>query len=259
MGNSAVPEYGKCRNTGGCVNVTVLACCLNEEKFLDRFIRKYGWADNILFADGGSTDRSREIIAGYQERRHRGVRARVEVRDFPERIYHDEIPELYRNPKSAGVQFLIDWANAEMSHIDWFILDDVDCVPNVLLQQTARTLFQGLLRTMYDGVYAYRLYLWGPKQYFPDLNKPGPSLWAWRPKLAPVRMDLSNTTVHQQFIDDPKNWYSAQHPFCLLHTPWPDIAAWEKKKEWYANWGEPQLHPLDACGELRNLPWFAQE
>jgi glycosyltransferase involved in cell wall biosynthesis len=48
------------------MKINVIACCWNEEKMLPFFLEHYSsFCDSIILYDGGSTDRTLEIIAGY--------------------------------------------------------------------------------------------------------------------------------------------------------------------------------------------------
>ena len=81
----------------------IVATCrtLNEEKNIERFCMSYTWVDKVLIADGGSTDRTKEIANLFYN---------VEVRDFSERVERNGV---WRNPHGKHINFLIDWAKEE--------------------------------------------------------------------------------------------------------------------------------------------------
>lgn len=245
------------------MRVTVIARALNESRFIDRFLQGYTYlADRILIADGGSSDDTIQKIQSWEDEvRMFGLGVsddtRIEVRPFDGRILHPTIPGLFRNQMSANVQFLIDWA-LEDETPDWIIFDDVDCVPNRLLREQGRELLKTLLDTDHQGIDAHRLYLWGRDRCFPELHEVGPSLWGWRPAICNLHA-VEDGNLHQQLKDIPQNPFNVPLPLCLLHTPWPDEAAWQSKKRWYESWGMPILYPPDSCGRLEPLPEWAVE
>jgi len=54
------------RRVNKAMRINVIACCWNEEKMLPFFLEHYSaFCDSIMLYDGGSTDRSLEIIARY--------------------------------------------------------------------------------------------------------------------------------------------------------------------------------------------------
>lgn len=228
------------------MQVTVIARTLNESDYVDRFCYGYRWADKILLADGGSGDDTVQRAARYSN---------VEVRRFPLVYHNEEHPHLYMNPVWHHLQFLVHWAHEDVP--DWIILDDFDCVPNRILHDAARERLAGITAPV---VAAYRLYLWGHDKYFPVLNKPGQSLWGWKPKevdVWPARVDH----IHPNFTGLPPvtDWHRLEQRECLIHLCWPDEKRWLKKKEWYAAWGQPQEYPPKSCGPMVNLPDWARE
>jgi hypothetical protein len=125
---------------------------------------------------------------------------------------------------------------------DWIIFDDCDCVPNDSLRESARSFLES------DGahscVMALRIYLWGRDKYFPKLNEPGPSLWAWRPAVRNIRADESNPWEHRM-LGIPRMprgplCDNLSFPMVLLHYSWPTPEAAAKKVEKYRASGQ---HP----------------
>lgn len=222
----------------------------NEERNIARFCQNYGWADQILVADGGSEDDTvaiAEAIPG------------VQVRQFTEFI---ELKNGYvRTHYGRHINFLIDWATDEGA--DWIIFDDCDCWPNHLLQEHAREFFR---RIEDPVVMAVRLYLWGDDEHFPRLAQPvkvgqwEPSLWAWQ--AAYGLRAVEKTSYHQEFDKDfVTTACSIMPPLCLLHNPWPNEQETNRKLTMYRDSGRvPNMaHPLEFGGPLEPLPEWAYE
>ena len=89
----------------------------------------------------------------------------------------------------SHMNFVLD--KAKELEPTWLIFDDIDCCPNHLLRENARHLFEDVI--VEPQVNAYRLYMWGDKQYFPKMNKnfhPNfACLWGWKPKELNIYVD----------------------------------------------------------------------
>lgn len=228
--------------------IVVLVRTLNEERNIEAFCKGYSWADYILVADAGSTDRTVELAEKFHN---------VHVRQFEvEKIKSGEI-EYTHEPKH--INFLIDWASSYRP--DWIIYDDCDCHPNNMLQMSARSRFEMLTQAGAGLMYVYRLYIYGKNEYFPDMNKPGQSFWAWNPGVVDIRANEDGDPREQNLVipwPHDKSWF-LEKPFVLLHHFAQDDEHIEKKMRWYTAKGQPQLHPLVGCGRLEELPNYALE
>jgi hypothetical protein len=205
------------------VKIVTLVRTLNEEANIAKFCEGYRFSNLILVADGGSTDRTKEIAVGFSN---------VRVRDFEQRI---EEKGQIRNPEPAHINFLINWALEEGA--GWIILDDCDCWPNSLLRAKAREFFRQAESEDRDGILLYRLYMWQGEQYFPKINEPGPALWAWRPDRVDCRMSEEGTTLFDTPMPGPDRdkCMVLSPPYVCLHFFEPHA-----KAERYAAWGKPQ-------------------
>ena len=190
----------------GSMKIVIICRTRDEEHNIDRFIKSYWWADQILIADGGSEDNTIAIAQTYPN---------VCVRKFTERIPMDN--KYWRNPQGDHINFLNDWAKEERA--DWIILDDCDCVPNKNLQEEGREI---LAECEFEFAYAVRLYLWKTNKYFPQMSEPikkgkvETSLWAWK---AYSQMTFLNTINTYTFHPRPKlrERLNIYPPSCLLH------------------------------------------
>lgn len=220
--------------------ILVAVRCRNEEKNIPRFLRCYDWADKILVSDGGSTDRSLDLLEG-----------RVDLIHFSETETRGG--EMW-NPDNPHIQFLLDAAKSY--NPDWIIYEDMDSVPNYLLQQNGRN----ILETCQKGqVNVFRLYLWGDKQYFPymnrDFNPDYRSLWAWKPSEVNIHTDLQER--HGTILGTIKDFYPIELPNCLLHYSY-DPATIDAKVARYNKLGLTMVHPMVANeGGVRDLPEWA--
>lgn len=204
--------------------IVTLVRTLNEEANIAKFCEGYRFSNLILVADGGSTDRTKEIARGFNN---------VKVRDFEGRI--EEENGTFRNPEPAHINFLVNWA-LEVG-ATWIILDDCDCWPNSILKAKARDFFRWAWTEDKDGILLYRLYMWQGEQYFPKINEAGPGLWAWRPDRVDCRMDESETTLFDTAMPGP------DRDRCLILSP-PHVCLhfWNPgaKAKRYEAWGKPQ-------------------
>jgi len=224
------------------MKIVVTARTLNEKNNVMRFCKSYWWADEVLLADGGSEDSTVLFAKKFPN---------VKVRYFGDKVYNNGY---WRNPHGKHINFLIDWAYS--LHPDWIIFDDCDCYPTDSLQKVARD----ILRTNHkSAAFAYRLYKYGADQYFPEMNEPGQSLWAWRPELD-IRANEADPWSHEMINMPKEHQISRLHePFCLIHNfaPNPDVI--EEKMRFYRESGQhPNIkHPLEYGGRLAPLPEWA--
>jgi glycosyltransferase involved in cell wall biosynthesis len=218
--------------------------CFNEEKNIKRFVDGYRFSDLIIVSDGGSTDHSLDILYDY--------RSFVKVIHFKEQIEKNGVKW---NPDNPHIQFIID--AAKEYNPDWIILDDCDDVPNGLLRADARKILQ---ETNKPQVNAFRLYMWGEDQFFPQMNgnfKPEyKSLWAWKPKEINIGADQSQH--HGTIIGITEDNLGLDIPYCLLHKSWhPDTI--QAKIDKYSAVGIGMSHPLNFAGTPESLPEYAHE
>lgn len=226
--------------------IVVVARTLNEERYIERFIRGYEWADHIVLCDGGSTDKTLELAIKHPK---------VLWLKFDKQVVLQPSGRVM-NPENAHANTAID--AARHLNADWIVLDDCDCVPNYLLREQARDIIYG---NPTGEIYAYRLYMWKRDFYFPSMMV-GKSLWAWNLKQINITANEKKDPFDIEYIH-PHNWQSPRTelelPLCLLHDGWPDDARIEEKMKRYEAWGRPQVYPLDAFGPAELLPEYAHE
>lgn len=237
------------------MNIVVAVRCYNEERHVERFINGYSFADKIVISDGGSTDRSVELI-----KNHPLYHSKIQLLNFD----HHVVVNGHRwNEDAPHMNFVLDAAK-ELKP-DWLIFDDMDDVPNKDLREAARDVFYSLLfpklgESEYCQVNAFRLYMWGDARYFPymnrDFNKDYTSLWAWRPDVVEIQADPA--FHHGTLTGLSSEPLMLDIPYCLLHKSY-DPTTIDAKLERYNALGLTMLHPLETNGELRDLPSWAIE
>jgi glycosyltransferase involved in cell wall biosynthesis len=224
------------------MKIIVTVRTLNESKNIERFCESYAWADQILIADGGSSDDTLLKASKFPN---------TYDYIFSDKVWHTD--KVFSNPRGKHVNFLIDWAIRWEA--DWIVFDDVDCIPTVDMQQSIRNT---MMYCSADMIFAYRMYVIGKDEYFPDANKPGQSLYAWRRDVK-VRGDESNPTMFTMLIPD-KSRLNLEHPYSLLHYFYPDEETMKQKMEFYSATGDasgiPQ-HPRNVFGRVEKLPEWA--
>jgi hypothetical protein len=224
------------------MKIVVVTKSLNEERNIENFCRGYDFADAILVADGGSTDRTVELAQKF---------ANVKVRNFPLRIEMPDDPAGFMNPEPQHLNFCVDWAVEEKT--DWIILDGCDCWPNPRLNRDARGIMSG---TPEPIIFVRRLYIWGQDEFFTKISRPV-SLWAWRPAEANIRSEEpvgAFTCFDTKMIGVEGPRMDLPPPYCCLHYFCPDEETVQMKLKRYAAWGYPQTHPRAAFGSRVKLP-----
>lgn len=225
------------------MRIVVAVRCRNEERHIERFLRGYDFADLIVVSDGGSTDRSVELLSG---------RSKVRLIHFHER---ETIDGVTWNPDATHMNFVI---NAAKEHDpDWIIFDDMDDVPNYILRENARTILE---TSPLPQVNAFRLYMWGEDQHFPYMNRGFAhnytSLWAWKPAELDIHADES--IRHGTMVGLAEQYHNLKIPNCLLHKSWSPETI-QAKLHRYNTVGLPMQHPLEFAGNPEPLPDFAHE
>jgi glycosyltransferase involved in cell wall biosynthesis len=218
----------------------------NEERNIKRFCEVYSrFCNEVLIVDGGSEDDTVSLASEYQK---------VKTLEFNERVYGKN--NLWRNPHGKHINTCIDWAKERGA--DWIIFDDCDDVPNLHLQRNAREIFKRCDVLGMDAVFGYRLYVYGTNLYFPEMNKPGQSLWAWNVRTN-IRAMEDNPWGHEMTFPSAMKKFNLEIPHCLLHYFAPNEETIQKKLDFYIRSGQhPNLtHPLTTNGALESLPEFA--
>jgi glycosyltransferase involved in cell wall biosynthesis len=226
------------------LKIVVAVRCYNEEKNIERFLRGYDFADLIIVSDGGSTDRSLELLNGA---------SKVNLIHFDQR---ETLNGETWNPDNPHINFVLDAAKAESP--DWLIFDDMDCVPNHALRRDARYMMENFVEPQIN---AFRLYMWGDSQFFPYMNRNfNPdyrSLWAWKPSAVDVRAD--NSKHHGTIATSTgHNILGLDEPFCLLHKSWHPNTI-DAKVARYNKLNIQTGRPETFAGEPAPLPSWAHE
>lgn len=233
------------------MNIVVGTRCYNESPdIIHRFMRGYWWADKIVISDGGS-DKSETLttLLDYKE----FYPDKIELIHFEE---FQIINDVRWNPDNLHIQFVID--NMKKYNSKWIVLDDMDDVPNSLLKFDYDKVFD--FAKDFNQINAFRLYLWGETEYFPEMNAnfdpTFTSLWAWQPDKINIHTDQN--VQHGTLLELDNNPYRVLPPYCLLHKSWhPDTI--QQKIERYNAIGIGMVHPLDFAGKPTELPIWAKE
>lgn len=230
------------------MKIVVAVRCYNEEKHIERFLRGYSFADQIVVSDGGSTDDSVSILRKYE-----GDKVKIIHYDHQETIDGETW-----NEDSGHMNYVLDAAK-ELKP-DFLLFDDMDCVPNKSLRDDARKVIGFCLEMGFPQVNAFRLYLWGDEgTFFPKMNNnfdsAYKSIWGWNPSQVNIYADPN--TKHGTLLGLGTNW-GLSIPYALLHKSWyPETI--DAKVERYNKLGLPMTHPFEFAGELKDLPSWAVE
>jgi len=228
----------------------------NEEKNIARYCRQHSFADELLVADGDSTDNTVAIA---------NIFSNVTVRQFTEEL---ELEKGYTfNPEYKHLNFLIEWA--EERGADWIVLDDCDTSPNYLLRRDARMYMRlAGLRSKehpkgYVGVQAKQVFVWENNQWFPEMG--AQRYWAWN---ANLRLRAYGGQLGYMlkalaggnwgigadgiFFDFDKNdTIDLTFPYCRIHTTWETAEKAKSKEKMYRESGlDPNCQlPTRFAGE----------
>lgn len=218
----------------------------NEESNVANAIESYvDWVDEILLADGGSTDRTIQIAERYRK---------VSVRPFRLGYYRED--GSFRNHEGHHLNFLFRWA--ELRAADWIIHDDCDCVLNKHLRENARTLIES---TQEETIHTTRLYVYGKDMHFAKMSYINdswqPSLWAWK-----TSSGLRCENVKRHFTVGMVEKFSKRllyPPYCILHKFAPSEEVIMRKVNDYKLEAPTAVHPKVIYGEPEPLPEWAIE
>lgn len=242
------------------MKIITIARTRDSADFIDRFCQSYYWVDQVLIADGGSSDDSKKRASQYPN---------VTVKDFSEKVYRGDT---WRNPHGRHINFLIKWAEEEGA--DWIIFDDVDCVPNFLIKDEFNMIFNDAEEDGNEFIFANRAYIYGEYQYFEKLTKPTvligqyenewiPSLWAWKANMGFAAKE--NDPFKHEFNKIPTQHSRLElyPPYCLLHYFYPNDEYMRKKLEFYNkiyDFGTARVRdPKEYGGQLLPLEGWMKE
>jgi hypothetical protein len=229
--------------------IIVLLRTLNEEIHLPRFLAAYDWADLIIIADGGSTDRTCEIARNTPK---------VELQHF--NVWVENAKGGRRNPEGPHMNFLLE--QARYAFPSWIIIDEADSALSPSLRQDGRAILES---TAEQFVFAPRMYIFGTDKWFPDLTGgSGYTPEGWTGMWA-VRGDVplaynQDESWSPDVIQPPQSGWTIRritYPYALLHyfCLTPEIMA--RKLALYRSAGMIQKSWTETSGPLVELPEWA--
>jgi hypothetical protein len=224
-----------------------------ELPHIDTFLASHSFCDTIYL---GTCETDPETIAIAK------TYPNVQFREF-DQFY--TLPDGERGAHEGKFyQFLSEWAmeEAERGNVDVVLMDDVDHVPNRLLQHDVRRIIES---TNAPFFYSLLMYIWGTEMYFPELNKccPMERLWGWNvhqwtPDINPDHP--FTVEIRNQPDRDITNGYVFPHPpYAIRHYSYLTEEIVRAKMAFNNKRGIPQLYPLESCGHLEPIPEWAKE
>lgn len=232
----------------------IVACCraYNEERHIQKFCEAYQFADEILVADGGSTDNTVAIAESIPKVKVIHYDVKVECKNG-----------IWRNPDGPHIQFLIDHAKEDGA--TWIIFQDTDMRPNKRLKEKALNWFNLADEMGMNFLMLTQIFVWKDDQYFPDLSFQGgewmQGLWAWR---ASIGLKIIDKMPHFEFSYDGVNSVDVgkepkrsniKPPSCYLHFGWESDEKVQEHINYYRSSGliAGMAHPLDFAGKPKPL------
>jgi len=239
------------------MKLSVCTRTYNEEHRVEKFCASAAeYADKILIADGGSTDRTVELASAMPK---------VEVRPFHKQV--ECANGIMRNPDGEHIQFLIDWAEQEG---DWLMVMDCDHRLNRNFKDVIR---ERLETSTKDFIMGLQIFMWGHNQYFPRMSAPDGSYvygqMGWRTS---VKVKMVCKMPHFEFSMDGKKPFYVDRDFpnrreifappCgFLHFGWETEEMVQNHIKYYRNSGliEEMKHPRDFGGALSSIQdWMVE-
>ena len=139
-----------------------------------------------------------------------------------------------------GAQINLGIKRAKELKTKWIIKDDCDSWPNGHLKKVAQAILENATVPV---VFAYHLYIWGSKEYFPKMNGSGPGLWAWQPDKIDIYAAGEFVTGMRNI---PKKGLQLDFPLALLHYFAPDEETVQRKRMRKEARGSSWVHPLET-------------
>jgi len=205
--------------------ISVGVRCLNEEELLPIFLANYQFADEIVVVDGGSTDRSKEIVL---------ADPKVRWVEFHERVAGKRGG--WRNPEGRHVNAVIDACKG-----DWLYISEVDVIPSDAFQADIR----GIIAVCKEPAVASFLYYLAPwAGKYEDYRELilGPELNCWRRELG-LRADPAND-FSPQIPYHERPWLALTQPRARVHLSWRTEESVARKRAFYHQvHGLEQKHP----------------
>lgn len=219
----------------------------NEAERIAKFCDAFQFCDEIIVADGGSTDSTTKIAR---------EQPKTFVVDYPVKVQCKN--GIWRNPDGPHLNFL--WDIAREHGADWIISQDCDQRPNKYLKEQARQIME---TTSKNFILPVQIFLWKKTQYFPHLSKHGGygdwmhGIWAHRTSINLKVVDnmphywftLDGTTMFDPIKAD--DYEQVEPPCCYLHDGWNTEVNVIKMVKYYRESGliPMQNHPLHMGGK----------
>lgn len=234
------------------MKIFVLARTRNESRNIQNFIKQYSFADKIFIEDY-SDDETMKLARRYS----RMYKTPLSIWRCPDDdVFYSDGAIFTNQPKQ--INRIVN--KAKEGNPNWLIWDDVDSWPNYDLKKHARRILMNSLHEGFDKVKVYHLYIYKGSHYFPDMNKPGQGMWAWRPAKVNLWCDEQKIdTQHweQEQDEDSLRTRYLDHPFILLHHFASTEDEIQRKLKHYTRIGKKVKHPKESCGKLEPLPAWA--
>jgi len=219
----------------------------NEAERIKKCCQAYQFCDQILIADGESTDKTVDLAVKFPN---------VQVRTFTKKVECKN--GIWRNPDGEHLTFLWDWAH--YLEADWIISQDCDQRPNKFLKEQARQIMEN---TDKNFILPVQIFLWKKTQYFPHLSKHGGygeymhGIWAHRTS---TNLKVVDNMPHYWFtldgttMFDPikaNDYEQVDPPACYLHDGWDSDINVLKMVKYYRESGliPGMNHPLHMGGK----------